>query len=330
MSKLTKPQAKSHLEATKLLDQPTLTLDERQFVLDHWLPSARHINSISGAYFTPCSLARDLSIYIPSNGSLIDLCAGTGHLAFHAIDRWSGSTPHSRIVCIEINPDYVVVGRKVVPEAHWICGDVFSIGLPPNFCSFNAQDRRLLFEPFDFAISNPPFGRQRNPLMPIPGSPIELNVLHIASQLSRCGAFILPQMSCPFKYSGQRNYEPYESNVYRKFRSQSPIDLRCSSIDCSVHLDSWQGVSPSVEIALYDLDEQIEDGRLTVWGNRVTVGQSIYVFDSPPSAQTFARFIGPSLDLIPLTMPQSFTLDLESLFHAGIPLPIEVIQSPTR
>jgi 2-polyprenyl-3-methyl-5-hydroxy-6-metoxy-1,4-benzoquinol methylase len=31
------------------------------------------------------------------------------------------------MVCIEKNPDYVAVGRKVVPEATWICADVFDL-----------------------------------------------------------------------------------------------------------------------------------------------------------------------------------------------------------
>lgn len=29
------------------------------------------------------------------------------------------------LVCVELNPRYVEVGHKVLPEAEWICGDIF-------------------------------------------------------------------------------------------------------------------------------------------------------------------------------------------------------------
>lgn len=244
MSKLTKPQIKAHREACALLTQPTLTLDERAFVLNNWQESAQHINSAAGAFFTPSSLARDLSIYV-GEGSIIDLCAGIGSLAFHSIDRYAQarSTTPQHIVCVEINPDYVEIGRKIVPEAEWICCDVFDL--------VGIED---VLGPFDCAIANPPFGRAKN--LPLPGVTIDLNVLAIASRLAMSGVFILPQESCPFQYSGRQGYTERESTSYSKFRSVCDVDLMCSSVDCSVHRDVWRGVSPNVEIAYYDLEEQ--------------------------------------------------------------------------
>lgn len=254
MSKLTKQQAKLHAEACSLLAlDRDLSYDERVFVLDNWNESARHINSVLGAYFTPRGLARDLSIYTPDYGSLIDICAGIGTLAFHSIDHSSSVEPR-HIVCVELNPDYVNVGRKLVPEATWIVGDIFdpatlaAIPLPPN-----TPDGETA--PFDCCICNPPFGRSKP--TPLSGVSLDLNMLAFAARyLASFGVFILPQMSCPFEYSGSRNYRLRESNTYEQFFSATGIELTCSSVDCSLYRDDWQGVSPVVEIAIYDLDEQ--------------------------------------------------------------------------
>lgn len=213
---------------------------------------------------------------------------------------------------MEINPDYIAVGKRVVPEAIWIQADVFS----PQAAALIAGGH-----PFDFAISNPPFGRvgrNRNLSHPVPvhGSPIELNVLAVAAKLARCGAFILPQDSCPFKFSGQDFHEYRGSETFNRFRRRCSIDLSCSSIDCDYHRADWRDVSPTVEIALYDLDEQIYNVEpdITLWQNRVTVDLTTYVFLDPASATLFGQYAR-----------TSNVLDTESLFRDGVPLPIEIL-----
>lgn len=270
MAKLTKPQIAAHSKAEALISTSTtprpLTLDEREFILDNYHPAARHINSIHGAYFTPRSLAHDLAIYIPDNATIIDLCADIGSLAYQAVlrahhsdyYRQHGHIHFGQITCIEINPDYIAVGRRVVPEALWIQADVFNL---PESIIHNPD--RPPGEAFDFAISNPPFGRSKalygSAGIPCPGSPVELNALSIASRLARCGAFILPQESCPFRYSGQQSHEHRTTPVWSQFYRQSHIDLISSSIDCSIYREDWRDVSPNVEIALYDLDESVDN-----------------------------------------------------------------------
>lgn len=267
MAKLTKAQIAAHHKAESLISSPhLLSLDEREFILDNYHPAARHINSIHGAYFTPRSLAHDLAMYVPDNATVIDLCAGIGSLAYQAMlrahhsdhYRQHGHIPFGQITCIEINPDYIAVGRRVVPEALWIRADVFNLPAP-----ISRNPDRPLGEAFDFAISNPPFGRSKalyqSRVLPLTGSPIELNVLYVASRLARCGAFILPQESCPFRYSGQRNHEHRTTPVWSQFYRQTSIDLTASSIDCSIYRDHWRDVSPNVEIALYDLDESVDN-----------------------------------------------------------------------
>lgn len=117
-----------------------------------------------------------------------------------------------------------------------------------------ASFEELRGHPFDFAISNPPFGRSREILLP--GVTVDLNVLAVASELARCGAFILPQESCSFKYSGQQGHEYARPNNFHKFNLMTGIQLTCSSVDCAMYREDWRGVNPNVEIALWDLDEQ--------------------------------------------------------------------------
>lgn len=243
MARLSKAQAKLHQQAVALLAKDVLSLDEREFVLNHWQESANHINSVAGAFFTPVGLADDLSLEVSGGraekGSIIDLCAGIGALAFSAYHRNGHNRDQApRVVCVEINPDYVAVGRKVLPEAEWICADVFD--LPPDLGRFT------------FAIANPPFGRGG----PIPGVTLDLNVVAVASRLAEYGVFILPQMSAPFRFSGARHYEERPSAAYERFREKTGLVLGAScGIDCSFYRDDWRGVAPTVEICVADFEE---------------------------------------------------------------------------
>lgn len=245
MAKLTKLQIKAHREALALLEKDALTLDEREFVLNNWQESANHINSAAGAFFTPLGLAFDFTIELGGSwlkkpgARIIDLCAGIGALSFAARCRLGLSV---EIVCVEINPDYAAVGRKVVPDATWIVGDVFNL---PSLGRF------------DVAISNPPFGRIKGVNPPrYKGGEFDLGVVDVASDLAPYGVFILPNMSLPFVYSGQPHYRERESAKYDRFREQTGIELTMNcGIDCDYFRDLWRGAAPAVEIALADFTE---------------------------------------------------------------------------
>lgn len=244
MAKLTKQQAARHLEACDLLKKDTLTEDDRWFVLEHWQESANHINSVAGAFFTPLGLARSFTIEAHGH-RIIDLCAGIGTLAFMVrAMRCYGQAPE--IVCVELNPAYVEVGRKVLPEAQWICADVFSLDV--------AQVGR-----FDQAISNPPFGKVARKTCAAPrytGGKFEYHVVDIASGVADYGTFILPQESAPFRYSGRQRFEPVSSSAYQRFSQQTGIELTNNcGIDTSEHQSEWRGVAPAVEIVLSDFTE---------------------------------------------------------------------------
>jgi hypothetical protein len=239
--KLTYAQAKAHEHASELLTQPLLTDEERCFVLEHWRAGARHINSLAGAYFTPSGLARDLACEVGA-GSIIDLCAGIGTLTFHA-RRWA--QPDQRIICVEINPDHVAVGQKILPYATWMCCDIFDL---PDVGHFSC------------ALSNPPFGRtSRSGRSPrYQGKRFEYHVIDIASDLADYGVFLIPQESTPFRYSGKPEFSQVpEDRIpdYREFRRRSHIEFEMNcGFDTSQYLDDWNGVAPTTEIVITDFN----------------------------------------------------------------------------
>jgi hypothetical protein len=240
MSKLSKQQTKLHAQACALLAKDVLTHDERLFVLEHWQESANHNNGVAGAFFTPISLARDFAIEV-GGGKIVDLCAGIGALAFAVYHRNAWGERDTDITCVEINPDYVTVGRKILPEAKWIVADVLS--LPESL------------RDFDFAIANPPFGRirQSGKAPRYSGSDFEYKVIDIASHLSNDGIFLIPQTSSPFQFSGRRMYEEKPPEKYTTFSKETVIDLEPGcGIDTSICIKEWHGVSIITEIVLTD------------------------------------------------------------------------------
>jgi len=254
MAKLSKAQAKAHQEACRILEKDRLSEDEKLFVLEHWQESAKHINTIAGAFFTPVGLARDLAIEV-SGGRIIDLCAGIGALSFFCEDKWNQK---SEIVCIELNPDYATVGMKIVPDARWIVGSVFDI--PKDLGHF------------DYAIGNPPFGATpRSGGAPrYTGKEFDLHVIDIASDLADYGVFIVPQASAGFKYSGcpaggwpetvkdgvGLGYVERRDDTQERLLAQTGIVLGPScGIDTSAYDRDWHGVSVRTEIVTVDFIE---------------------------------------------------------------------------
>lgn len=228
MSRLSKAQIATHQKAVAILEQERLSDDDREFVLDNWQESANHVNSAAGAFFTPSGLARDTAIYCNGADTIIDLCAGIGGLGLWA---WWLSGRKAQVTCIEVNPDYVAVGRKLFPEANWICASVEQ-----------ATGR------YDCAISNPPFGKTAKIRGPRYSGEDDLAVVDIAADLTSWGVFILPSMSCPFEYAGKPHYRERPSAKAAKFTAATGLVISCESSDPSIYADDWRGVSPQVEV----------------------------------------------------------------------------------
>jgi len=238
MAKLTKAQARAHLEAEKILKQDRLTLDERIFVLESWREDATHINGLAGAFFTPEGLARDFTIEV-SGPDVIDICAGIGMLSFWTALRGRAS---GRLLCVELNPNYAAIGRKIVPEAEWIVADALTMDLES-------------IGRFTTAISNPPFGRPTTRTAGMRHA-FEHAIIERASRIARFGTFIIPQSSAPFEYSGRQSFVQRRSDSYEKFHAETGIVLTNNcGIDCDVYRADWHGVAPSVEIVVADFTD---------------------------------------------------------------------------
>lgn len=262
--KLSKADAKLHAEAMALVlasDTRKLTFDEREFVLRHFHPAANHVVTTSGAFFTPEEVAEAFTIQVDtSTGPLkvIDLCAGIGCLAYHV---WMARRCYGDIelVCVENNPDYVRVGKAVLPEATWILADVFDV----------VAYRHL--GPFAFAISNPPFGSisdgKKNGSKKVEddgrfvgkykGGKFEYKVIEVAREVAMFGAFIVPQSSAPYLISGQRHATRNPMRDYVEFEEVTGIHLEPSSSDLACVDAQWRDVKVAVEIITADLDMHI-------------------------------------------------------------------------
>lgn len=262
---LTKIVARDHRQACALLEKDgPLTLDEKFFVIEHFHEAGDTNYKVLGAHFTPFGLAMDFR-YDIDGPRVLDLCAGIGMLSFAYRHCWDhGDTPPD-IVCVEANPRYVDVGRKVLPEAEWICGDVFDLDVQAQL-----KGRHL-----DTAFGNPPFGKfamhgEKKPPR-YRGGLFEYAVIDIASDLADFGSFIIPQGSSPVLFSGVRCFQDCRrplpndprpaavvSNMekYRPFHQATGIDLQLGSgVDTSYFKDEWRGVSPTVEIIKADFLE---------------------------------------------------------------------------
>lgn len=245
--KLSKLQRKQHGEAESLLSLGrTLKEDERMFVLDHWLPGATGDPGIHGVFFTPRSIAESISYY-PSEGPVIDACAGIGRLAFHCwlASKWSNH-PKFTLTCVEFNSNYVEVGRRVLPEAEWIRAD-----LTDYAASLDGK------RPFREAISNPPYGKVPT-LREWRGytGPAHLVAAAVLGDITRYGGWmIVPEADIAQSFRSQGRVVE-DSSFYQKFRAARPdLSLSHYSHDFSQYRSEWMGASPNVTLADLDIRE---------------------------------------------------------------------------
>ena len=251
MARISTHKYNLHEKAVSLLAKTALTLDEKHFVLEHFHEAANNNNGKAGAFFTPLSLAQEFVVHAPTpckKGAvrILDLCAGIGALSFCMARAYEWSASEScELVCVELNPDYVAVGKKVVPEATWVQGDI------------NDIDLLLSLGKFDFAISNPPFGAvatfSNREKLSYTGAMAEYKVIELASLVADLGAFILPQRSCDFKYSGVPHFERVRCEALATFTAQTGITLENTNLgETQEFQHDWKSAVPVVEMVQTD------------------------------------------------------------------------------
>lgn len=244
--KLSKIERKRHAEAVALVEKARkLSLEERLFVAEFWNPMAEHNVGISASFFTPMGLARELQIETiqKPRKRVLDLFAGTGRLALYA---WFATENAGEIVCIENNPAFIEVGKKVLPDANWIRADAFDAGTYANLGKF------------DEVICNPPYG-----LFPktdwLFNTVSQYMAAEVAMKCAEHAVFILAQGDCPFSFSGQQSFSTGKNQKYETFHKKTGIcfGMNCG-LDTSIHNASWQGTRIKTEIVIISRPNTVE------------------------------------------------------------------------
>jgi hypothetical protein len=238
---LSKLDAQRHQEAEALIARGNLRGDERLFVLEHFNEAAVSAQSLIAAHFTPMNLAYALAMEV-DGGSVIDLCAGNGRLAY-AVYHLAPEDAKPRIVCVERNPAYVRAGRAALPEAQWLEVDVLEI------------DESI--GRFGTAIANPPFGvLPRSRRGTLKAQNLEYAVIEVASRLAQHGVFLLPQAACPFQVSGTPFFKTKACPIAERFERDTGIKLHPTSQDTSVYLsdDPFRHVGAGLAVEIVTVD----------------------------------------------------------------------------
>ena len=243
--KLSKAETKLHEEAQALVDADRpLHLGEREFVLEHWNPMAEHNVTTSASFFTPDGVAHALAQEAgPRAGQrLVDICAGIGRLAFNC---WLFAERDLDMVCIELNPEFVKVGKRVLPEAKWICADALD----------EATWKGM--EDFHCAVSNPPYGNIKHEAdtkwigLPLRGWSFEYKVAAVAAKMAVYGVLIVPHTVAGFRMTPY-GFKEIPTPKHKRFTEITGYTLEPNcGFDLSLWKDDWKGVKdPSVELVV--------------------------------------------------------------------------------
>lgn len=248
--RISKREMASQSRLMSILEQDVLSHEQRNFVLENFNENAHVEIGRCGAFFTTPELANGLAFEIGSSGKprkLLDLCAGIGSLAYACAEFYgfSGEGGWSEIVCVEQNPRFVEIGKKILPQATWICGSVDD----PD-----VLDKLREFGTFDVCVSNPPYGVVPSMSGVNPprykGAQAHFKVIDIAYDFAAYGVFLLPQSDAGFKYSGVRSYEVCRSENYNRFCSDVGYELEMNCGNDTSHYEGFRNTKIVVEIVL--------------------------------------------------------------------------------
>jgi len=243
--KLTKAQLKEAQQIKDIINKDILSEEEIELVYSKYFPAYDNQISESGAFFTPLELAYDFANepfggggVQPKEWKVIDLCAGIGILSY-TLYNFHRKMPN--ITCVEKEPRFIEIGKKLLPNATWIEGDVTD----ENFI-------KSLGNNYDCVISNPPYGKIGGVCdwLDYKGAEFEYKVIEIGKHLSWQGVFLLPQNSAPFQLSGKPYYmDDRKPKKYEKFNKETGIELGAGiGFDTSIYMNDWKGTKIVTEI----------------------------------------------------------------------------------
>ncbi|EOH1345674.1 methyltransferase [Citrobacter freundii] len=236
MARVTKKESQLRLKVMELVHSDRqLTEDDKEFIFNNYRGDGI---GATGAFFTPEMLAWDFMLDAGCSDDCIELCAGIGRLSYYQFIR----NKPSHITCVELNPEYVLIGKRVLPQAEWITGDALQY-TPDRF--------------YRVAYGNPPFGKINTSgayTGRYTGSEFEYKIIDRAREYSSYGVWIVPQGSAGFKYSGHTYYDcSIQSAKYIKFEKDTGLILHPGvGIDTSIYRDQWNGTKVTCESVLVD------------------------------------------------------------------------------
>ncbi len=239
-------------------------------VYEEFNPAIADNLSENGVYFTPPDYAYDVALFAYRHGHVLDLCSGIGMLtrALHVRDHYDKNI--KSYTAIELNPKFVEIGKKLMPDVNWICADVYDKNLLDSLVK-DLPDKR-----FDLIISNPPFGhdqvdKSKYNWLNFTGQR-DLMAVEICLRYAKNGYFILPSGSVPFSFSGRPYYEDkpdrYSQKVKRflKANKELKFNMTCDAIDSTVYSE-WMNLgkigTEAVNIDIYPWSLYLESDSIT-------------------------------------------------------------------
>ncbi len=203
----------------ELVNNGPAVLDEtdRIFCYENIQPAALADVTAASAFFTPWEMMLDFNQMTQESRRrqlrILDLCAGIGGLSYSHYHFYEKDLPKPSFVCVEKNPIFAAVGKRLFPEATWLVQDVFEL------------DESL--GKFDQFYSNPPFG-------PLPKEHrvkgdtkcFQYAVAEIGMKFAPHGLLFTVGTILNWRMHGQNGRTVKPNPVYEDWSKKSGIELR--------------------------------------------------------------------------------------------------------
>lgn len=232
--KLSKAEIKLQKEVKAILEQEDLSFEDQEYIYENFNAGAISDVTTHSAYFTPLDLAYDFALFAGRSGVCVDMCAGIGVLSFCASVRDTYSRKIKQQICIERNPDYLAIGKKLLPDAEWILGDMFDESMWNDIINRYGK--------IDSIVSNPPFGKvtktdKDRSWLKYQGADLDIAAIEIALKFADDVSMILPSGSVSFRYSGRPYYEDIDNRKINKLKKDTGLEFMMTNpgLDTSVY-----------------------------------------------------------------------------------------------